>query len=159
MLEKCPICNGTGYVPLGFYSGFPTGASTTTVLRQETCRSCTGKGYIETHSQSPDSYSMQDLKDVLDNLRKLNELVDTLQTIPCINSKPCDQAKADTGVTPPFTSNCANCSHLVVYPSYIDRSPCEVDKVGWYCDALQERLYVVGKGNCKEFIPHTQHIR
>lgn len=154
MLERCPVCGGKGLVPNGFYLAVGTSYYSTTSTSPETCRSCGGRGYIELYSQDPNPYDMQDLKDIMDNLRKLNELADTLQTIPSIDSKPCDQSKADTGVTTPFTSSCANCSHLVVYPSYIAKHPCEVDKVGWYCDALQERLYVLGKGNCKEFIPH-----
>lgn len=106
MLEKCPVCNGTGYVPLGFYSGFPARTSTTTAPMQETCRSCAGRGYIESHSQYPDSFSMQDLKDILDNLRRLNELLDTVQKLPSMDSKSCDQINPDISVAPsPYTSN------------------------------------------------------
>jgi DnaJ-class molecular chaperone len=38
----CPVCNGTGQVPSGFYN--PGGQSITPVY--EVCRSCNGKGYI-----------------------------------------------------------------------------------------------------------------
>jgi len=40
--EVCPVCKGTGQVPMGFYGGY--GASTT--VRTETCRSCNGTGYV-----------------------------------------------------------------------------------------------------------------
>ncbi len=44
-VEKCPVCNGNGLVPNGFYllvSGDWASAST----EPETCRSCQGKGYV-----------------------------------------------------------------------------------------------------------------
>ena len=43
--EKCPICNGNGLVPHGFYnqtSGHWSASST----EPEKCRSCDGKGYV-----------------------------------------------------------------------------------------------------------------
>ena len=40
--NRCPVCNGKGIVPAGFYSY--GNASTGTV--DETCRSCKGSGYI-----------------------------------------------------------------------------------------------------------------
>jgi len=43
-LHKCPVCNGTGIVPGGFY--ISTGEFSITGTNQETCRSCDGKGYI-----------------------------------------------------------------------------------------------------------------
>lgn len=43
--HRCPVCNGKGIVPNGFYSS--TGESWVTAsLVPETCRACNGKGYI-----------------------------------------------------------------------------------------------------------------
>lgn len=39
---RCPVCEGRGTVPNGFYFGGGYSTSTT----PETCRSCNGKGYI-----------------------------------------------------------------------------------------------------------------
>jgi len=42
----CPVCYGRGFVPAGFYDSTGlTWVSTTT--GNETCRSCSGKGYIK----------------------------------------------------------------------------------------------------------------
>ena len=46
-IEKCPVCNGKGIVPNGFYKTVRyeyTSTSTSTVL--ETCRSCLGTGIV-----------------------------------------------------------------------------------------------------------------
>ena len=43
-LNKCPVCDGTGIVPGGFY--ISTSGFSTTGTNQETCRSCDGKGFI-----------------------------------------------------------------------------------------------------------------
>ena len=44
----CPVCNGRGTVPPGFYNPSPDGVHgiTQTDCHTETCRSCGGKGYI-----------------------------------------------------------------------------------------------------------------
>jgi C4-type Zn-finger protein len=42
--QKCPVCEGRGLVPVGFYNAYPyttTGGQTT-----ETCRTCQGKTII-----------------------------------------------------------------------------------------------------------------
>lgn len=39
----CPVCRGKGSVAAGFYSLFGT---STSAIPHETCRSCSGKGYI-----------------------------------------------------------------------------------------------------------------
>lgn len=41
----CPVCNGTGNVPSGFYSRTGKMWSTTT-MTPEPCRSCDGRGVI-----------------------------------------------------------------------------------------------------------------
>lgn len=43
---KCPICNGTGTVPNGFYNQNLDGWYTSTTTRDETCRSCNGTGIV-----------------------------------------------------------------------------------------------------------------
>lgn len=44
-VQVCPVCNGKGLVPNGFYD-VGSNASTTISVTPETCRSCGGKGYI-----------------------------------------------------------------------------------------------------------------
>jgi len=39
----CPVCQGRGYVPHGFYDNF---SGSTTNIKTEICRTCTGKGVI-----------------------------------------------------------------------------------------------------------------
>ncbi len=41
----CPVCNGTGLVPNGFYNNI-YGFGVTSDLTPETCRSCTGTGLV-----------------------------------------------------------------------------------------------------------------
>ncbi len=41
----CPVCGGNGLVPNGFYLTV-TGQITTSSCAPETCRSCSGRGYI-----------------------------------------------------------------------------------------------------------------
>jgi hypothetical protein len=41
---KCPICEGKGIVPNGFYSVY--GSGTTTDASPETCKSCYGSGIL-----------------------------------------------------------------------------------------------------------------
>jgi hypothetical protein len=40
----CPVCHGTGQVPLGFYSGAVAGS--TSASTHETCRTCLGFGVV-----------------------------------------------------------------------------------------------------------------
>lgn len=40
----CPICNGQGKVPQGFYNLSPY--ITTTTLGEELCKSCNGQGIV-----------------------------------------------------------------------------------------------------------------
>ena len=44
-VKRCPVCNGTGRVPLGFYNQ-TSGRWTTGGIQDELCRSCDGKGYV-----------------------------------------------------------------------------------------------------------------
>ena len=47
-LNKCPVCEGRGKVLLGFYTqGMPLIANSGT----QPCKSCKGKGYIESEVQ------------------------------------------------------------------------------------------------------------
>ena len=64
---KCPICNGSGIVPGGFYisvGGYGTSASTT-----EMCRQCQGSGIIWGIEDFGDDRlaSNSTLKEALDN--------------------------------------------------------------------------------------------
>jgi hypothetical protein len=43
--EKCPICEGRGIVPGGFYSSLP-GCSGVTASVTEYCRTCNGRGIM-----------------------------------------------------------------------------------------------------------------
>lgn len=44
--QKCPVCGGSGSVPLGFYDSIGWGGSTSAWSPTETCRCCQGKGII-----------------------------------------------------------------------------------------------------------------
>ena len=50
MLEKCPVCEGRGIVPKGFYN-FIGGNNVTNSSLGEQCRACGGKGYVNTFTQ------------------------------------------------------------------------------------------------------------
>ena len=45
MIYKCPVCEGKGVVPNGFYQTYPLGS--TTGKFDELCRSCGGTGIIK----------------------------------------------------------------------------------------------------------------
>jgi hypothetical protein len=45
-VHRCPVCEGRGYVPNGFYRSFAGSSWTTTSIQPETCKSCEGKGYV-----------------------------------------------------------------------------------------------------------------
>lgn len=42
---RCPICNGTGFVPIGFYSN-TSGECAASETVTENCRSCDGTGIV-----------------------------------------------------------------------------------------------------------------
>lgn len=43
--QKCPICEGTGFVQGGFYNAVPGGLKIS-VTSTETCRNCSGTGVV-----------------------------------------------------------------------------------------------------------------
>jgi DnaJ-class molecular chaperone len=51
--QKCPVCEGSGQVPYGFYdsTGYDGGA---TYFPNEICRTCQGKGIILKPLESPE---------------------------------------------------------------------------------------------------------
>lgn len=51
--EKCPVCDGIGQVPIGFYSRHPFCPCTFSSLSMETCKSCSGRGYIFVPDENP----------------------------------------------------------------------------------------------------------
>jgi len=44
--ERCPVCEGTGIVPGGFYNTTNPYDGWTSSISSETCRSCGGIGYV-----------------------------------------------------------------------------------------------------------------
>jgi hypothetical protein len=53
-IEKCPVCEGSGLVPNGFYNQIGGSNWGTTSCMPETCRSCEGRGYIPIFPVIPD---------------------------------------------------------------------------------------------------------
>jgi hypothetical protein len=47
---KCPICNGTGLVPNGFYRAIGVVDSITNSVGPEQCKSCNGTGIVWDYS-------------------------------------------------------------------------------------------------------------
>lgn len=46
--QKCPVCNGRGHLPHGFYTNTnPDGYGTSNSTAPETCKTCLGQGVIE----------------------------------------------------------------------------------------------------------------
>lgn len=43
--QRCPVCEGRGDMPPGFYSGTPSPSA-----RRETCRTCGGTGMVVTEA-------------------------------------------------------------------------------------------------------------
>jgi len=44
--HRCPVCEGTGLVPVGFYRAIGTPDYTTSNAAPEQCRSCGGQGIV-----------------------------------------------------------------------------------------------------------------
>lgn len=42
--QTCPVCQGRGFVPCGFYNTSGIGSSSS--ISDEKCRSCFGRGYL-----------------------------------------------------------------------------------------------------------------
>lgn len=72
-VEICPVCGGKGLVPTGFYTAIGTPYYSTTGTFPETCRSCSGKGYIETYDGGAVAFD-QELKELQDRLKELEDL-------------------------------------------------------------------------------------
>lgn len=55
MIYKCPVCNGRGFVPAGFYSWYRNDQCTWSVANTfpEVCRSCNGTGVVFEHINPP----------------------------------------------------------------------------------------------------------
>lgn len=53
-LHKCPVCEGRGLVPMGFYYP-PDMTYTTSTEGSEKCRSCNGKGIIKQWEQGDET--------------------------------------------------------------------------------------------------------
>jgi hypothetical protein len=43
---RCPVCEGRGYVPNGFYDSFAGQPWSANAIGRDTCESCGGKGYV-----------------------------------------------------------------------------------------------------------------
>ena len=50
MIYKCPICNGTGKVPNGFYTAIGVNEYSSSSATPEVCRSCNGTGIVSDKS-------------------------------------------------------------------------------------------------------------
>lgn len=72
-VEICPVCRGKGLVPVGFYTAVGTPYYSSTNTSPETCRSCGGKGYIETYAGDAVTHD-QELKELQGRLKKLEDL-------------------------------------------------------------------------------------
>jgi len=47
MYQCCPVCNGRGHLPIGFYTNTnPNGTGSSASTAPETCKTCLGSGVI-----------------------------------------------------------------------------------------------------------------
>ena len=51
MIQKCPICEGHGLVPFGFYNATAGLQGSTTANTMEACRACGGYGVISEYEK------------------------------------------------------------------------------------------------------------
>lgn len=58
-IQKCPVCNGSGHVPQGFYSHYQPDPNSVPVTQsapslREICRACGGRGIlVENEEKQP----------------------------------------------------------------------------------------------------------
>lgn len=65
-IALCPLCQGRGYVPPGFYTSTPGQPWSASSTASETCRSCDGKGYVRAGE------AQQEPTDAADRARSLH---------------------------------------------------------------------------------------
>lgn len=110
-IEICPVCGGKGLVPTGFYTAIGTPYYGTTGTFPETCRSCRGKGYIETYDGIVQHPQLAELEELNERLKKLEELASTTairQLAKTLNNaQKC----------------CANCKHIEQGMMYMSNPP------------------------------------
>ena len=114
-VEICPVCGGKGLVPNGFYVAVGTSYYSTNSTISETCRSCGGKGYIETYSGIVQHPQLAELEELNERLKKLEELADTA-SIQQSTAKTLNIAQ----------KCCANCKYIeggTMYMMYMSNPP------------------------------------
>lgn len=109
-VEICPVCGGKGLVPNGFYIAIGTPYYSTTSTAPETCRSCGGKGYIETYDGDVVTQDQQ-LKELQDRLKKLEDL-----------SNLASLSYGGLSLQVPERC-CANCKHIEEGMMYMSNPP------------------------------------
>lgn len=120
-VEICPVCGGKGLVPNGFYNAVGTSSYTTTNTSPETCRSCNGKGYIETYSEIVRHPQLEELNERLKKLEDLSDLTSlSYGGLSLQVSERC----------------CANCKHIeegIVYTSNPPKFKCLLHQTWFEC--------------------------
>ena len=108
----CPVCNGRGHVPNGFYLAVGTSYYSTTSTSPETCRSCGGKGYIVIEAEV-DSIIEKDTTNIHNNY---TEYLETTSSLGHDSAKSC-----------PIT--CCSCKHAnqLMYTSNPVKYKCTLD--------------------------------
>ena len=73
-VEKCPVCNGTGSVPGGFYIGKQ--AETTSITAGpflEPCKACRGTGLIKLMEST-------DAEEVREDVKKIRKILNEIES-------------------------------------------------------------------------------
>ncbi len=81
-VEKCPVCNGKGRVPNGFYNSIGVDRYCTSSTTPEICRSCNGSGYVDNGKilqYSEDGSSWLQFITVLDSKQELIDMIKKLE--------------------------------------------------------------------------------